>query len=116
MTAEYYVWYRLDSKGLQNSDSSSSLSDLNIIESAARILMHELISSTGLQGRLLKREDAGAHTWMEHYAFANPELSWISLSPKKFEAALDDLERRWWPLHFPKRHTERFDLVEPKSS
>jgi len=110
MSVEFYVWYRLDSKDLE-----CALIDSIAVESAALKLIHELYFLKGISGRLLKREDEEMPTWMEHYAVQAYTAS-KHLSPSEFEAVVGDLVKRFWPTHFPKRHTERFDLIEMKQS
>jgi len=108
MNAEYYVWYRLESEAL-----GQHRIDPSSIECAAEELMQTLHAVHGVQGRLLARQDDVIPTWMEHYAL--PQSSSDTLSPKEFEHALGDLEQKLWPPHFPKRHTERFNLIKSSS-
>jgi hypothetical protein len=110
MSTEFYIWYRVDS-----TDRERSLIDPVAIETAARKLIHELHFLNGVSGRLLKREDEDIPTWMEHYAL-QAQTSSKNLSPSEFEAVFGDLVMRFWPSHFPKRYTERFELIELKQS
>jgi hypothetical protein len=108
MSTEFFVWYRLDS--MEDLDEA-----FRVIETKANVLMAEFKLLTGMQGRLLKRSDDETHTWMEHYAFEGA-LDIKKLPTSEIETLFAGLELRLWPDHFPKRHTEQFDLIECLSS
>jgi len=108
MSTEFFVWYRLDSmEGLDEV--------LRAIEIRASAMMAEFKLLTGMHGRLLKRSDDETQTWMEHYVF-EVCLDTKKLPTPEIEKLFAELELRLWPDHFPKRHTEQFDLIECTSS
>ena len=74
MKLSYYVYYRVPNENAE------------LARAAVTALQRELMSATGIDGRLLRRRDDQT-TWMEIYEGVE--------DPARFEAELAELEKRY---------------------
>lgn len=91
MATEVFVWYRCPP------------AEAAAVQAAARALLAGVAQASGVQGRLLQRQEADL-TCMEHYAPGNDGARL---------ARLLDCLAAGWPAPLPTRHLECFDVDAP---